>query len=253
MDKKISQPFFQLILIKKGEGIHLIGGKKFLVNDYQIHFVFPNVIHQLNFVGEHEIYHIQINENIIEKFSNYMMFPFSFYRENPVFNLNEDNFHRILYELINIEKTIKNNIDFWEIIYGRIRVITLMISKEACRLYMKKNNNTASSLMAKFITLMLTHYKQERSIKFYADKLFISPNYLNILCKKQFGKTATSIIINEILLEVKRTLMTSDKSIKELVYDYNFQSMSSFSSFFKKHTGLSPRDFVFLHQDIKLF
>ncbi len=241
--KKISHSSFQLILLEKGNGSHLIDEHEFPINNYQLHFIFPNIVHQLNIVGDYKVFPLNINEDIIDKFSSYMMFPSSFYRENPVFNLHKDNFQRLFYELTSIEKALKSNVDFWEIIYERIRIITLMISKEACRLYMLKNNNSTSELMAKFITLMLSHYKQERGVKFYAKKLFISPNYLNILCKKQFGKTATSIIINEVLLELKRSLMTSDKSIKELAYEFNFQSISSFSSFFKKHTGQSPKSF----------
>ncbi|WP_236636852.1 helix-turn-helix domain-containing protein [Sinomicrobium soli] len=54
---------------------------------------------------------------------------------------------------------------------------------------------------------------------------------------------ASSRIQDRSLLEAKRLLKTSDRYVKEIVYELGFYDHASFSRFFKQRTGLTPQQF----------
>nr|WP_288808506.1 helix-turn-helix domain-containing protein [uncultured Sphingobacterium sp.] len=91
--------------------------------------------------------------------------------------------------------------------------------------------------------LIYSGYKTERSVAFYADKLNISTNYLNVLTNRIFQISAPSLIQERILLEAKRLLKISNKSVKDIVFDQGFYDNVSFSKFFRSHTDMTPSQF----------
>lgn len=66
----------------------------------------------------------------------------------------------------------------------------------------------------------------------YAGMLHITPGHLNKICKQHLKKNASSIIKERILLEAKRIVLYSDKTITEIAYELNFEDSSNFSRFF---------------------
>jgi len=97
-------------------------------------------------------------------------------------------------------------------------------------------------LLRNFNLLVETHFKEEHSVSFYAEKLFKSPKTLS----NSFGKINKSplkIIHERIILEAKRMLMYSDKTAKEIAYEIGFDDASHLSRMFKKVTGLPPSEF----------
>lgn len=93
----------------------------------------------------------------------------------------------------------------------------------------------------KFMRLLETYYKSEHSIKFYSDKIGLSPKYLSILIKRISGKFATEWIDEYVILEAKNLLKYSPMSVQEISYSLNFPNQSFFGKYFKRHTGLSPK------------
>ncbi|WBV61245.1 helix-turn-helix domain-containing protein [Chryseobacterium camelliae] len=245
--KQQNTRFFSIILIEEGKGKYRLNDIEYDINPYQMHLVFPgqNYKWDIEESQKTKIYQMKISEKIFEIFRCYLMLPFSFYEENSVYSLAPSTFYKFLNEFNNINNEVSKNIGFWKTIYSRIRVLVLMVGKEACKTFTAKYDlGSPSSHLIQFLILVIKYFKEERTVKFYADKLSISPNYLNILCKKYFGKNAVSIITDEVVLELCCCLTVSVKPIKEIVYDFNFTDLSTFSTFFKKNTGMTPREFV---------
>ncbi len=94
-----------------------------------------------------------------------------------------------------------------------------------------------------FIKLVHVHYIKERSVAFYADKLFISPKYLSLLVKETTGKSAARWIDEFVLMEAKNLLRFSGKNVQQVAYTLNFSNQSSFGKYFKHLTGLSPTEY----------
>lgn len=94
-----------------------------------------------------------------------------------------------------------------------------------------------------FLRLVKKHFRQERSVGFYAEKLFISPKYLSLIIKETTGRSAAQWIAQHVILEAKNLLRFSGKNIQQIAYDLNFNNQSSFGKYFKHITGMSPSEF----------
>lgn len=95
----------------------------------------------------------------------------------------------------------------------------------------------------RFIKQVALFYREHRSVKFYADSLYITPKYLSTVIKEISGRSAAEWINEFVIQEAKILLNYSTKSIQEITYDLNFSNQSFFGKYFKRHTGVSPSEF----------
>ena len=93
-----------------------------------------------------------------------------------------------------------------------------------------------------FKKLLNHHYKSERTVQYYALKLAITTKKLNALNKKYSSETAINAIHNRILTEIKRQLLFSDLSHKEIAFDLGFSSPSALNKFVKAKLKETPTD-----------
>ena len=98
-------------------------------------------------------------------------------------------------------------------------------------------------IMEDFLQLVQKHYKQERMIRFYAEKLFVTPKYLSVVVKNASGKTAGQWIDDYVVLEAKALLKSTDMTVLQISDEMNFPSQSFFGKFFKREVGVSPKQY----------
>ena len=108
----------------------------------------------------------------------------------------------------------------------------------------KKPYSRKQVLFYQFLQLVREHSAQEHQVAFYADKLCITPRYLNeVIAQHIHGKTPKQLIEEQLTAEIKVLLNDPKLSITEIALHFNFPGQSYLSRFFKKHTGLSPKDY----------
>lgn len=95
----------------------------------------------------------------------------------------------------------------------------------------------------KFNLLVEAHFRSEHSVSFYAEQLYKSPKTLANLFAIFNQKTPSQLIQERIVVEAKRLLYYTDRSVKHITFELGFEDVAYFSKFFKKNTGLSPSDF----------
>lgn len=95
-------------------------------------------------------------------------------------------------------------------------------------------------IIEKFFQLVKTHYKVNREVAFYADKLCITPKYLSIITQEMIGKSAKKAIDNYAVTEIKLLLQSTSIPLKEIVFELNFPNQAFFCKYFKRHTGIAP-------------
>jgi AraC-like DNA-binding protein len=81
------------------------------------------------------------------------------------------------------------------------------------------------------------------TVKYCADQLFLSPNYLSDLLKKETGKNAQDHIHYYIIEEAKNSLLSSGAAVSEIAYGLGFEYPQYFSKLFKAKTGMTPAEF----------
>ena len=98
-------------------------------------------------------------------------------------------------------------------------------------------------LFMKFLSLVHQYAGCERDLAFYADKLCISTRYLSTVVHNQTGETAKRIIDNRSVQEIKIQLRTTADSLQSIAARLNFPDQSFFSRYFKKNTGVTPKEY----------
>ena len=98
-------------------------------------------------------------------------------------------------------------------------------------------------IFEELVHLIEEHYTRERSVAFYADKLCLTPKYLTVLVKSLCGKTVQQLIFRAIIRRSIFLMKNTNKTIQQIAYELSFPNASAFGTFFKKHTGLSPKHY----------
>ena len=99
-------------------------------------------------------------------------------------------------------------------------------------------------LFSKFIFLVRDFGEKEHNPSFYAEKLFISVQYLSMITKQESGKTASELLAQHLATRARNLLRAPGSTIKNVAERLNFADQSSFGKFFKKETGFSPKKFI---------
>jgi AraC-like DNA-binding protein len=100
-----------------------------------------------------------------------------------------------------------------------------------------------NNIVDHFMELVQEHYRKERLIGFYADKLCITPKYLSKLVKETTGRSAGDWIERHVTLEARAMLQSSDMTIQQIATSLNFPNQSFFGKYFKRATGISPKQY----------
>ena len=245
--RSINEPhkhdFFIIILFEQGEGTHTIDFTEYQIANHQVHLIFPDQVHHWKIGKETIGYQLMISREWFESFFPSLRFAASYYQSHPIIQLSKEDLLSLLYEFRSIQKELEETTIIWELIQTRSKLVGLLVHKIAGSTFKDFENYNSNPIISKFLTLIDQYFKQVHSVAFYAEKLFISANYLNIVCRKNLHVSASSLIQNRILLEAKRLLKVSEMSVKDIVYELGFYDHANFSKFFKSQTGMTPTQF----------
>jgi len=100
--------------------------------------------------------------------------------------------------------------------------------------------NSKPQILQSLIYSIEANYKKKHTPKDYAEILNISSSVLGKLVKEYFNKTLTKLIAQRIVVEAKRELYLTSKSVKEVAFLLGYEDEYYFSRFFKKQVGVSP-------------
>ena len=103
--------------------------------------------------------------------------------------------------------------------------------------------NRREELTIGFLRLLAKHYKEERSVKYYADRLFVTPKHLTQMLKEGTGRTTGSFIDRAVIVGAKVLLRDPTLNIAQVAQELNFADQFTFAKYFKKHTGITPSQF----------
>lgn len=129
------------------------------------------------------------------------------------------------------------------------KMLLLSLTYRLCTVFSNKffsggsANARRTEVFLKLIQLIGRHYMAERGVAFYADKLYLSPKYLSELSKSVCGYTVQELVFKAITRKAMGMLDSTNKTVAEISDEFHFPNPSSFGTFFRKQTGLSPQKY----------
>lgn len=169
---------------------------------------------------------------------------FSFSRYIPVMSVSESKHEDFRNYFRFLDKESRDTSKYQnEIIRSILYALTLEISGEyEAQFDLHKGGEIRSdNLTDRFFHLLAVYYREERTVKFYADRLCITPKYLSTAIKNATGRPVLDWIHEAVLIDAKMLLKSTDMTVMEVSEKLNFSSPSAFVQFFKKHTGTTPK------------
>lgn len=103
------------------------------------------------------------------------------------------------------------------------------------------------SIVYNFIYSLHQHFKEQRSVSFYANEAHLSVGYFTAVVKEKTGRTPLDWIVEITIAQAKLLLEKSKKSIKEIAAELNFPEQFTFRKYFKQHTGMPPKEYRLKH------
>lgn len=159
---------------------------------------------------------------------------------------------QVLYDcIVKIKSELNGNIDHYSqtLIISNIELLLNYCDRYYGRQFITRKN--INSKVISQVNKLLDYYFSSTAIaesglptvKYLAEKVHLSPNYLSDLLKKETGMSAQDHIHLHIIDEAKNILLNTDQSVGEIAYSLGFEYPQYFSKLFKKKTGLTPIEF----------
>lgn len=165
-------------------------------------------------------------------------------RDNPVLDLQADEFEAILIYCKMVRRLLETErLHQAETLSHLTCAYYYGINSYLFKRAGKKVLSNAETLVHRFLEELHKHYQKERKVTFYADCLHISPGYLSTIVAHNTGKSASEWIDNFVVLEAKALLKQTNQTIQQISDELNFPSQSFFGKFFKRMTGISPKEY----------
>jgi AraC family transcriptional regulator, transcriptional activator of pobA len=234
---------FEIIWIKKGNGIIQAGGQVYSIHDNMLYFISPG-----------KTYKYLEGDNILEgyyiSFSRDFIQPWQGYEMNGAMEFFEETFHLqfllvpddIQHELEMVaDKMSKEYNNYFnqklELLRGLLNIFVIYFSRTAVLENDVKVFTRDTVLFKQFMSLVKKNFVTKKMVSDYANELCVTANYLNRTVKKISGNTASYHIQQQIIMEAKKQAVHCGSSMKEIAYQLGFDNLAHFSKFFKNNSG----------------
>ena len=178
-------------------------------------------------------------------------YSFFSYKSNEALHISDDEKKIIMDCLSKIQMELEHAIDRLSkrLIAGNIQLLP-----DYCLRFYERQSNTRAvvnkDILSRFESLLDDYFDNGRArtdglptVKYFADKVFLSPNYFGDLIKKETGKTAQEYIQTRLIDAAKEMIAGSDKTMSQIAYELGFQYSQHFNRLFKKNVGYTPNEY----------
>ncbi|QHV93771.1 helix-turn-helix domain-containing protein [Spirosoma endbachense] len=240
-----SHTFYLLMWITQGSGTHTIDFKTYDVAANQLYFLTPGQVHNWELSADIRGYNLFFEANFMRSRFGNRLHQYPFYHSHqhqPLLNANDRK--KLIGDLFTFayeeyEQQQANRSDVF------LSYLHLLL-ETANRLYSQQWPGADTQLydhIRQYEELLEHQFITVREVSAYASQMNITPNYLNHICKKILGKTASQLVHERLIVEAQRLLTHTTQSVKEIAFRLGFDDPSYFVRFFKKQTKQTPAEF----------
>lgn len=177
-----------------------------------------------------------------------IMYVFNSLRNNPSFSLSDSELTEVLDVYNNMGRVLKEGdkpykLNILKAYMSILYFIIIPVINRKQEDIVPRSFSRQEEIFIRFLSEVEANYKSERSIKFYAGKLCLTPKYLSSVVFAASKRLAGEWIDDYVMLEAKALLRTKNLSIQQISDMLNFPNQSFFGKFFKRHMGVSPKKY----------
>lgn len=238
--------FFALLIVTEGTGSHKIDLKKYALKKGTVLKIAKGQVHAFQDDLSYDGYLVIFTEEFVLKYFSkssieFISLLYNYHISEPV--VENSPFNESFIELIAKELESENT-------YAQKNIVAKIL--ELYLLKLERQNHTSSSaklnkdhypLFFQFKDLVEKNYRDTRNVKDYAETMSISTKHLNKIVKSFTLNTAKHFIDKYVILEIKRAILSTDNSLKEIAYEKGFNEVTNFTKFFKRHTDFTPKEY----------
>lgn len=232
----------------RGRGKLSINLKTYEIAEDSIIVLLSGTILQCNIEDVSEdflIYYVTYSDDFINQFDSTGVF--NSLKQYPCFTMNKEDVTKLLsiYSALE-EKLYHEDYSFHKEIIQHTLLAGIYEFYSMYKKYILLQPEVLSNdteFQNNFFNLIFMYYGTERRTNFYADKLFLTPKYLSAKVKALTNKTVNEWVDEAVILKSKALLKSTEQSIQEISFYFNFSDASSFGKFFKKHVGITPKEY----------
>ncbi|HEY5507309.1 MAG TPA: AraC family transcriptional regulator [Paludibacter sp.] len=218
--------YYSIVWFMQGCGMNVIDFSEYEILPNRIFTINPKQIHNWSYSMNSEGYFLMIEEHLARQLNIHFDSPFVDIKDSDK-NFLQEIFVRMLSAHPSLKaKHQQNSI--------AIPYLCSLINNYAAS---KANVNPK---LIDFRKLITTNYETNHTIEQCAEKLDISAEELNLICKRETGLSPKQLQLDLKITEIKRLLLYTLLNTSEIAYQTGFDDSSYFSRIFKKKTGLSP-------------
>ena len=230
--------------------------KQYILQENMLYINVPNTIVKVDEIEDSVVHLMSFDENFLRDVHidlHNLLPQFSLVLENPCITISTEELDdmRQLFETIEREmKKLSGKPYQKEILRGYASIAIYKVCAILSRVMEMRQtasietvHNRGEEYFRDFMRYLQQHYREERSLSFYASLLHITPKYLTTLIKQVSGRSAADWIDEYVILEAKTLLKFSSMSIQQVAYYLNFPNQSFFGTYFKRRTGMSPSEY----------
>jgi len=238
--------FYIVMLVTGGGGRHAIDLQEYALEAKKLILIAPGQVHSWTEWQQTKGFAIFFTDNLMTVSSSRKRMPSwpVFHAGQPsMFALTQEEMNKIVdvFHLVEHEIGARDEFTRDAVFYA---ISSLLVhAARLSRNRQSKRFSVSQDFLYSFQELIERNFLVDKTPKEYADKLNITPNYLNALCRKKSGKSAGELIRQRILLEAKRLLAHTDLSASEIAFRLGFEDNSYFGRYFRKYTHLTPGAF----------
>lgn len=234
--------YFELIYLSEGAGFHWVDTKKFQITP-PIVFFLSGQLHYWEMTSIPKGYVMLFRDEFFNSLKHRDLLNLVSYLQDTVdVHLPKD--EQLDFIFNQMENEYKNpSVHSVEFIQGYLQVALVKLLRHKEHSVMRSPNS--SQLVFRKFQQFLRSANPVTNVKVNeaADHLGLSPQNLNAICRKTSGKSASELIVEQVVLEAKRYLIHSDKNVSEIAFALNFTDPSHFIKYFKKTVGETPQAF----------
>lgn len=245
IDQSHSHTFYLVMWISRGSGSHTIDFRTYSIRPHQLYFLTPGQVHSWQLAADTEGFNLFLEPGFFRSRLGNRLQQYPFYHSHQHLPLLEVTEQQALFADLfayAYQEYAQNQINRSEVFLSFVHILL----ESANRLYDQQLTQTASHFydrIRQFEDLLEEQFIDVRTVSQYAAQMGLTPNHLNYICQKVLGKTASQLMHERLLIEAKRLLIHTPKSVKEVGFHLGFDDPSYFVRFFKKYAGHTPIEF----------